>query len=92
MKRQLQELDVEHVHITFNNVHYVSTLLYDVHGHYLQVTVEGQLPIGHFYGLASPSTGDALAHQQEMEHRVVCDLLGGVRMPTDGAVVIAPQT
>ena len=67
MKRQLQELDVEHVHITFNNVHYVSTLLYDVHGHYLQVTVEGQLPIGHLYGLASRSTGDALAHQQEIK-------------------------
>jgi hypothetical protein len=91
VKRQLQELDVEHVHITFNNVHYVSTLLYDVHGHYLQVTVEGQLPIGHLYGLASRSTGDALAHQQEMEHRVVCDLLGGARTPTDGAVVIAPH-
>merc|ERR1719453_346271 len=26
-----------------------------------------------------------------MEHRVVCDLLGGARTPTDGAVVIAPH-
>ena len=62
----------------------------DTDGRSLFLSLDATLPTGVVMGLSSPS-GASAAEQICREHQLIIDLLAGVLIPAEGAVVIAPQ-
>ena len=93
ISRTVKDLDqgADEMNITLYNVRYTSYTLRDVMGTLLHMNVEGQVPTGTVSGLRSPFGDDPASQQLKLEHRVVIDLLGNARVPTDGCVVYAPH-
>lgn len=95
LRRIISDLDMDHASITLYKIHHMSPLLHDAFGNSLQVNLEGQLPTGVLYGLASPATimagGSEVSQERERIHHMIIDLLAGVDTPIEGAVAMAPH-
>ena len=90
VRRAVHDLNVVSLDIVFYRMRYVGAVI-DTDGTVGKVNLEGKLPTGRLLGLASPKGCDATSLQQELDHRVIIDLMSGARTPTDGAVIIAPH-
>ena len=51
------------------------------------LTLDGSLPLGHVYGLADGAAHGA-AHGAGLRHHLLCDVLGGLRSPAAGALLV----
>lgn len=71
--------------ITLHRVRFASSVLHDVGGNLVQMSVDSHLSTGRLYGLATPSKGDP---DTLLFHNLLLDLICRLRTPSDGAVLI----
>ena len=82
-----QEVGKDELMIELHRVRYESRDLTDQHGGKLHFACDGCAPLGELIGLRMGSDGNGTS----LRHRILCDLIGGMRVPLDGAVVLPPH-
>lgn len=87
IRRAVQEMGKDQLMIEFYRVRYASPDLTDDSGALVQFSCEGCVPLGELLGLRTGFERSLAS----LTHRIICDMLAGLRMPNDGAVVLPPH-
>ena len=76
--------------IELYRLRYTNQAIYDALGYALELNIDSRLPLYELIGMRAHDPTIAEHATVNLQHRTTLDLISGLRIPTDGAIMVPP--